>query len=115
MIATMNRLSALAFVVGCLAIVSRGLPVAPSSAFAQEKGRAEAAPDEKAAEPEAGEEEGAIVSDPHGSPADDDSGDADPGTDDGNGEDNGDDGTGSSEATSRPPADGSQPQRVAVL
>ena len=112
----MNRVSALGCLVGCLALLARGvLVVVPSSALAQEKGQAEAATNAEAAEPDSDEEpSGAVAGDP-ASPPDDDSAEDEPST--GTNNQNGNEDLGTDDEASQSPAEapGGQPQGVEEL
>ncbi len=112
----MNRLSALGCILGCLALVSRGvLVVVPSSALAQEEGQAEAPGNANAAEPDSDEEAGGAVAGDPASPPDDDSAEDEPST--GTDDQNGDEGLGTDDEASRSPAEvpGSESQGVEAL
>jgi hypothetical protein len=105
----MKRLSMLGLFFGCLALVSRGMPVASSAALAQESDEGEAAhdeapPDEAAGAPDPSEETDDAVTNPRESP--DESYPADPSGDDGgSGGDNGDTATGADQAGGESPAE----------
>ena len=109
----MNRVSALGCLVGCLALVSRGvLVVVPSSALAQEEGQAEAATNADAAEPDSDEEaSGAVAGDP-ASPPDDDSAADEPST--GTDDQNGDESLGTDDEASQSPAQAPPGQQQGV-
>jgi hypothetical protein len=114
----MNRVSALGCLVGCLALVSRGvLVVVPSSALAQEEGQAEAPANADAAEPDSDEEAGGAVAGDPASPLDDDSAEDEPSTGTGTDDQNGNEGVGTDDEASRSPAEapGSESQGVEAL
>ena len=113
------RLSTVGLLLGCLALVSSGVPaVAPSATLAQEDGQIETTADDEAAEPDSGDETVGATSDPRGAAENDDGGDepAD-NTEERNGDDNDDEGTGTDEAASGSPAQapGNQGQDVEAL
>jgi hypothetical protein len=116
MITRMNRLSTLSLFVGCLALVSRGAPIfAPTAGLAQEERQIGATANEDADEPDSADEGGGTVSEPHGSPANDDPEEDEPGTstEERNGDEHNDEGAGTDEAASRSPAP--PPQHVEEL
>ena len=115
MIRSMNRLSTLGLFVGCLALVSRGVPIAsPSASLAQENGPIEASANEVAAEHDSSDEAVGAVSDPHGA-TENDTADDEPGTN--TEEETGDEGGGTDEAASLSPAEvsGNPGQEVKAL
>jgi hypothetical protein len=111
----MNRVSALGCLVGCVALLSRGvLVVVPSSALAQEEGQAEAATNAEAAEPDSDEEPSGAVAGDHASPPDDDSAEDEPST---GTNQNGNEDLGTDDEASQSPAEapGGHPQGVEEL
>lgn len=114
----MKRVSALGCIVGCVALVSRGvLVVVPSSALAQEEGQAEAPANANAAEPDSEEEAGGAVAGDPASPPDDDSPEEEPSTSTGIDDQNGNEDLEADDEASRSPAEdaGSESQGVEAL
>jgi hypothetical protein len=107
----MNRLPMLGLLVGCLALVSRSVPViGPSTGLAQEEGKVEAAANEDASDDDSRDEGSGTVSEPHGPAANDDSEEDEPATNNEqrNRNENEDEGAGTDEAASRSPASPAQ-------
>jgi hypothetical protein len=102
----MTRRSMVGLLVGCLALLSPGVPVvAPSASLAQVEGEIETTA-EDAAELDSRDEGGGAVADPRGPAANDDDEEDEPGTstEERNQEENDDEGVGTDEAAGRTPA-----------
>src|SRR5262245_28221895 len=100
----MKRLSTFGLLVGCLALLSRGVPfLAPSASLAQDEGEIETTANEDAAEPDSGDEGGGAAADPHAPApaANDDAEEDEPGV---STDENDDGDAGTDEAASRTPA-----------
>ena len=102
----MKRLSVLGLIVACFPLVSRGPVVAPSASLAQGDGEFETTANEDAAEPDSGDQGGGTIANPHGSGANDDAEEDEPGAgmEERNQDERDDDGAGTDEAASRTPA-----------